>query len=86
MSYAKFYRNQPDVPLSSGNVIIPNEVYIPTFKVMPDAPDGRWLSDYEKVQEYLKELERKNQEEWMKYIEEGKTWEEFQKNYLKIKS
>lgn len=60
MSQAKFYRNQPDIPLSSVGIIIPNEVYIPTFKIMPDAPDGRWLSDYEKLQEYLKQEIEKN--------------------------
>ncbi|NMC99870.1 MAG: hypothetical protein GYA62_09130 [Bacteroidales bacterium] len=56
----KMYCNQKDLPYSSVGLIIPPDVYIPTFKVMPDAPDGRWLSDYEKVQEYIKEqIEKK---------------------------
>ena len=49
------YYNQKERPYSSVGLIIPDNVYIPTFKVMPDAPNGRWLSDYEKVQEYIKE-------------------------------
>jgi hypothetical protein len=57
---AKFYYNQKDTPYSSVGLIIPDIVYIPTFKVMPDAPDGRWLSDAEKVQEYIKEQINKN--------------------------
>lgn len=51
----KLYYNQKDLPYSSAGLIVPSTVYIPTFKVMPDAPEGRWLSDYEKVQEYIKE-------------------------------
>ena len=59
----KQYYNQKDLLYSSVGLIIPREVYIPTFKVMPDAPDGRWLSDKEKIQEYIKEqIEKRNEQ------------------------
>lgn len=51
----KQYYNQKDLPYSSVGLILNPNRCMHIFKVMPDAPDGRWLSDWECDQEHIKE-------------------------------